>query len=192
MLRVVIISHMPIPEDVVNYVENTLNSIVPTRVSVAYVDEILDIALQFLDISRGQVNAEALLEYIKTTLDTVEDFLEKHVYVIDVDAFVPRLNFVFGIAEMCGNIAIVFTPRLRQEFWRGVYEVPADPELLFRERLEKEILHELGHTLCLEHCPNRRCVMSFANSIMDVDYKRAEYCSHCAEKIRSVVVWKKI
>jgi archaemetzincin len=108
------------------------------------------------------------------------------VIVIDDDGYVPDLNFVFGIAELCGNIAIVFTERLKVTY---IGEI--DITTLFYERLTKEILHELGHTLCLEHCPNRRCVMSFSNSILDVDYKEARYCRTCIEKARSVISWKK-
>ena len=190
MLKITIISHTPIPEGVVQHIEKVLSNIVPVRVSVVFMEELLDIALTFLDTSRGQVDAEALMEYVKTNLSTSQDFYEKHVYVIDVDAYVHGLNFVFGVSEMCGNVALVFTYRLRPEFWAGVYSVMKDPDILFQERLEKEILHELGHTLCLDHCPNRRCVMSFSNTIMEVDYKYPEYCPRCISKIRSSVLWQ--
>ncbi len=192
MLRVILISHVLLPDSLVEYVEDVLNRIVPTEVDTAIMADLLEIAEEFLDPARGQVNAEKLLEYLRESTGPL-DFLEKHVYIVDADAYVPRLNFVFGIAEMCGNIAIVFTRRLRPEFWSNVIPqiLERPPELVFIERLEKEILHELGHTLCLEHCPNRRCVMSFSNTILDVDAKEADYCRYCSEKIRATIMWRK-
>ncbi len=190
VLKVVLISHVPIPDDIVEYIEDVLNRIVPTEVDAVVMPELLEIAEDFLDTSRGQVNAEKLLDYLRDLSGPLE-FFEKHVYIIDADAYVPRLNFIFGIAEMCGNIAIVFTKRLRPEFWSGIIPLPSNPDFLFVERLEKEILHELGHTLCLEHCPNKRCVMSFSNTIFDVDAKEADYCKYCSEKIRAAVLWRK-
>jgi archaemetzincin len=52
--------------------------------------------------------------------------------------------------------------------------------------VEKETLHELGHILGLEHCPNPRCVMSFSNSIYDVDRKEARFCEMCKKKLVSM------
>ncbi len=191
MLRVYIVSHFPVPEDVVGHVSDVLSGVSEVDVRVLFMEELVDFALQFYDAVRGQVNAELLLRFLKSSTQVSSSTVEKYVYVVDVDAFVPGLNFVFGIAEYCGDVAIVFTPRLRQEFWGDLYRVQGDPEEIFCERLKKEILHELGHTLCLDHCKNRKCVMSFSNTIMDVDYKEANYCTSCLAKLRSTLMWGK-
>jgi archaemetzincin len=103
---------------------------------------------------------------------------ERVVGVADVDLYVPRLNFVFGEADMGAGTAIVSLCRLRQEYYGLVSD-----EALFLERATKEIVHELGHTFGLGHCPNNKCVMHFSNSLADTDLKEAHFCNKCRPKI---------
>ena len=103
---------------------------------------------------------------------------ERVVGIADVDLYVPRLNFVFGEADMVSGTAIVSLCRLRQEYY-GL----APDEALFLERATKEIVHELGHTFGLGHCPNNKCVMHFSNSLADTDLKEAHFCNKCRPKI---------
>jgi archaemetzincin len=103
---------------------------------------------------------------------------ERVVGIADVDLYVPRLNFVFGEADMVSGTAIVSLCRLRQ----GYYGLAPD-EALFLERATKEIVHELGHTFGLGHCPNNKCVMHFSNSLADTDLKEAHFCNKCRPKI---------
>ena len=89
--------------------------------------------------------------------------------VADADGYVEGLNFVFGLAVPRLGAAVVFTRRLKYGADRGVY----------MERLVKEVLHEVGHLLGLGHCRNPECVMSFSNSLAEVDSKRAWFCQSC-------------
>ncbi len=186
MLRIDVVSEINIPDLVLEHIEETLSEIAPTEVNIVENIDLEDLIRGLRDPTRNQVNAKKLLDILRDVLE-VREFNNKFVIVIDDDGFVPGLNFVFGIAELCGNIAIVFTERLRATYIGGVESLAN----IFYERLTKEILHELGHTLCLEHCPNKKCVMSFSNSIFDVDYKDAKFCKTCIEKARSVLSWKK-
>jgi archaemetzincin len=103
---------------------------------------------------------------------------EKVVGIADVDLYVPRLNFVFGEADVISGTAVVSLCRLRQEYY-GL----APDEALFLERATKEIVHELGHTFGLGHCTNNKCVMHFSNSLADTDLKEARFCGMCRPKI---------
>jgi archaemetzincin len=98
--------------------------------------------------------------------------------ITEVDLYVPRLNFVFGEANVLSGTAIVSLCRLRQEYY-GL----APDEFMFMERATKEIVHELGHTFGLGHCPNSKCVMHFSNSLADTDLKGANFCSKCRPRI---------
>jgi len=102
--------------------------------------------------------------------------------VVDVDIFAPGLNFVFGEADITGRRALISLQRLRQEF----YGLPGN-EKLFRERVFKEAVHELGHTYGLGHCPDTTWVMHFSNSLYDTDLKRWDFCLKCQEKVRREV-----
>src|SRR5436190_14743718 len=77
-----------------------------------------------------------------------------------VDLYIPILTFVFGEAQMGGQCAVVSAHRLQE----GFYGLPSDSEL-FRQRLIKEAVHELGHTLNLTHCDDYRCVMASSHAV---------------------------
>ena len=85
-----------------------------------------------------------------------------------VDLYIPILTFVFGEAQMGGPCAVVSAHRLRQEF----YGLPPDREL-FRQRVIKEAVHELGHTLNLTHCEDYRCVMASSHAVEWIDLKES-------------------
>jgi len=94
--------------------------------------------------------------------------------VASVDLYIPILTFVFGEAEVGGPCAVLSTHRLRQEF----YGLPADPEL-FRHRVIKEAVHEVGHTLNLTHCDDYRCVMTSSHAVEWIDLKESAFCANC-------------
>ena len=99
--------------------------------------------------------------------------------ITDLDLYIPILTFVFGEAQMGGSVAIVSTHRLHQEF----YGLPADAEL-FRDRLLKESLHEIGHTLDLRHCEDYRCAMAGSHAVEWIDLKETAICPECWSKAR--------
>ena len=92
------------------------------------------------------------------------------------DLYVGGLNFVFGLADPMLGVAALSTYRL--EGGLGVSTRSG-------ERVFKEAVHELGHLFGLQHCPERRCIMSFANSVAEVDMKEPSLCSSCLSRVRS-------
>ena len=40
-------------------------------------------------------------------------------------------------------------------------------------------IHELGHSLGLPYCNNRRCIMSYINNIFDLDNRLVFLCRKC-------------
>jgi archaemetzincin len=91
-----------------------------------------------------------------------------------VDLYIPILTFVFGEAQIGGPCAVISAHRLRQEF----YGLPPDGGL-FRERVIKEAVHELGHTLNLTHCEDYRCVMASSHAVEWIDLKESALCAAC-------------
>ncbi|MFB0527688.1 MAG: archaemetzincin family Zn-dependent metalloprotease [bacterium] len=124
---------------------------------------------------RGQYFASLILDELKQNIP--EDG-EKVLGVIDVDIFVPALNFIFGQADLSGKVALISLTRLREEFYGS-----SKNEKLFLNRAVKEAVHELGHTFGLRHCGNPKCVMYFSNSLRDTDIKEADFCEQCREKL---------
>jgi archaemetzincin len=94
--------------------------------------------------------------------------------VAAVDLYIPILTFVFGEAQMGGPCALVSAHRLRQEF----YGLPPDLEL-YQQRVIKESVHEVGHTLSLTHCQDYSCAMAPSHAVEWIDLKEGTLCASC-------------
>jgi archaemetzincin len=125
------------------------------------------------DPVRGQYSSTKILHWV---LRNAPADGRKIVAVTDADLFIPVLTFVFGEAQVGGKGAVVSTARLRVDF-KGL----PSPQRLFRARLLKECMHELGHTFGLTHCLFSRCVMSRSNTVLDVDTKDSNLCPRCRQ-----------
>lgn len=98
--------------------------------------------------------------------------------VADVDLYIPILKYIFGEAQIGGPCALVSTFRLRQEF----YGLDRDEPLL-NQRVLKECIHELGHTLDLRHCQDYRCVMASSHAVEWVDLRNCAFCPECRTQL---------
>jgi archaemetzincin len=88
------------------------------------------------DVNRNQWNSPKLLGSFLEEFNPATD--TKILVIFDADAYSDGLNFVFGEAIGKGAIAIIYLPRIKQEFY-GL----KPNEQLFYERLVKESVHEL-------------------------------------------------
>lgn len=126
--------------------------------------------------ARMQFNAVALNSFL---YEVYRSFLKPRrslvLGLVAGDGYVEGLNFVFGLAIPELSTATVYTARLESE-----------DRAAYRLRLLKEAMHETGHLLGLNHCSNRRCVMSFSNSVREVDEKEPWFCPACTAKLASI------
>lgn len=125
---------------------------------------------------RSQYHSKAILK--RLLLDKRQDSI-RLIGVTNVDLYVPILKYVYGLAQIDGRCAIISLRRLRPQF----YNEPANPNLLM-ERVEKTVLHELGHSMGLTHCLDRRCVMYSSTRIADTDRKNSRFCPTCSDLFR--------
>jgi archaemetzincin len=120
---------------------------------------------------RQQFHSSEILQRVQT-LVRVKDW--RFLAITDVDLYIPILKYLFGEAQIGGPCALVSTFRLRQEF----YGLDRD-ETLLSERLLKESIHELGHTLSLRHCQDYRCVMASSHAVEWIDLRDTTFCGDC-------------
>jgi archaemetzincin len=99
--------------------------------------------------------------------------------VTERDLYIPVLTFVFGQAQLNGRVGVVSFARLRQEYY-GL----AENREVFLKRAYKEALHEAGHLFGLVHCAERRCAMSLATTVRQIDLKDDAFCAPCAARLR--------
>lgn len=127
--------------------------------------------------SRGQYFSPHLL----LALEKLPDSRYRRLLgLADADLFTRGLNFIFGQAVIGGRECLISLARLRPSF----YGEPENTEI-FRERVVKEAVHELGHTFGLSHCKDPGCVMRFSNSLQETDFKGRSFCSQCWNKLQS-------
>lgn len=81
---------------------------------------------------------------------------------------------VLGYGEYPGQTCVVSSYRMKS---------PAITEKLYLERLQKVVLHELGHNFGLDHCSAPACLMADAEgTIATVDREKVWICPACSKK----------
>jgi archaemetzincin len=157
--------------EVLSFLKDSLASIWPVTIKNP-----IDIPMKAYNKWRNQYDGSALLDALLENEGVA-------LGITEVDAYVEGLNFIFGLAST--RKALISLMRLMPEF----YGLTEDKDLL-NQRALKEAVHELGHVFGLDHCPVKRCVMHFSNSILDTDFKDWKFCESC--KRHSVISREKI
>jgi len=127
-----------------------------------------------LDAARQQYNSNLILRKL---IDTAAPDALKVLGVTHVDLFNPIFSFVFGEAQFKGKGAIISSYRLRGNP-EGEPSIGCPPLI---SRLEKEAVHELGHTFGLKHCADPDCVMRYSVGVECADRKFSFFCPACRE-----------
>ncbi len=131
------------------------------------------------DPSRNQFYSSSLLAALLKLLPRHEG---KILAITAGDLYVPVLTYVFGEAQLDGTAALISSHRLDERF----YGLPQN-DALFRERIVKEAVHELGHTFGLVHCRSFECVMHSSTAVEEIDVKSERFCEACERLLRAAI-----
>jgi len=170
--NITLIAIGPVPPALLSWLAERLAKAVGQKVVIG---EEVALPASGYNARRHQYHGDALLAMLRTLRYPETGQV---VGLTEADCYAPGLNFVFGQAQVSGREAFVALPRLQQSF----YGLPDEP-VLFRERVLKEVIHELGHSWGLAHCPNVYCVMHFSNTLRDTDVKEATFCPRCRDRL---------
>jgi archaemetzincin len=133
----------------------------------------------FMDGARGQYNSTDILLHLKKHYPPLAQGSPVcTLAVVPFDLYIPILTYVFGEAEVGGNVAVVSYYRLAPER----YGLAPDNSLL-ASRLVKEVIHEIGHAFSLIHCSLHSCVMHSSSYVEQIDLKEQSFCPVCASEL---------
>jgi len=168
-MRVDVVPIGDVPAQVKRQASTALRSVFGAEVSL---QEAQALPPSAYDSGRDQYRAEELIDLASRIGSG-----QKNVGITTADLFYRRRNYVFGLAYLDGNASVVSTNRLQTSSDGGFSKKPASE--IFADRVRKEVVHEIGHTLGLEHCQNARCVMNFSPTVREVDVKEEALCGSC-------------
>ncbi|MFC7234555.1 archaemetzincin family Zn-dependent metalloprotease [Halosegnis marinus] len=162
-----------VPAVVKREASSGLRSVYDCEVTIHEAQEVPENAY---DASRKQYRAEEFIELASRVGSG-----EKNIAVTPNDLYYRRRNYVFGLAYLSGNGSVVSTHRLQTSSDGGIANKSAAD--VFADRVRKEVVHEIGHTVGLEHCDNNRCVMNFSPTVREVDVKEQNLCGSCQRQV---------
>jgi archaemetzincin len=124
---------------------------------------------------RSQYDAKIVMDILSNNAEA--RFIDRSMptmLITNYDLFYGSSSFIFGLEYPARSCSIISLARLRPEFYG---EHPATGVLA--ERTMKEVMHELGHHICMDHCQNSKCVMSMSSSVKEIDKKDKDFCDRC-------------
>ncbi len=77
---------------------------------------------------------------------------------------------VMGLGELPGTATVISSFRCRKRARNPAHAL---------ERLAKVAVHEIGHTLGLDHCPTRGCLMEDAMGKVATTDRERDFCTKC-------------
>jgi archaemetzincin len=81
----------------------------------------------------------------------------------------------FGLGQMPGKSCVVSDFRLHRK-----------GNVSTMERICRVAIHEIGHTLGLDHCPTPKCTMSDAKGALRTVDEETGFCSLCRKRVKAI------
>ena len=151
----------------------------------------------FYKMEKSQYDGRKLLGFLAENL-TLKEAKDINIAIFDRDLFAGNLDHVFGLASPFPRICIISIIRLHPHFEKDYFQeglkkrkmgkfplsvrrLSGKERTLYYERILKESVHGIGHTMGLVHCSNTLCIMSPSNVLDDIDNKEIRFCRLCAE-----------
>lgn len=82
---------------------------------------------------------------------------------------------IFGLGTIAGRSCVISDYRLHKK-----------GPITTTERLCRVAIHEIGHTLGLDHCPTPKCTMSDAKGAMKTVDEETGFCGLCRRRVHAI------
>lgn len=135
----------------------------------------------FINVKSPRYRADSLLVYLlqhkPDSVDYVIGVTSKDISTTkrNPDGTVKQPAFkyqdwgIFGLGYKPGGSCVISTFRLKTK-----------NEQTYFDRIQKIVVHEIGHNLGLDHCDTEKCVMQDAvETIKTIDLEHKELCDKC-------------
>jgi archaemetzincin len=126
---------------------------------------------------RSRYRADALLDWLRPRLPS-DGYRLVGLTAADISTTKPPHDDwgVMGLATLEGTVCVLSTYRCR---------LRATDREHGRLRLGKVIVHEVGHTLGLAHCPRVGCLMEDARGSVLTTDREYDFCAACRSRLQS-------
>ncbi len=163
----------------IGVVSKQLQNVVRSRLEKAYFAEVTILPTMKLPKSafyppRSRYRADWLLPILAKNQK-----FDKIIGITSVDistAKPPNGDWgIFGLGQMPGKSCVVSDFRLHKK-----------GPISLTERLCRVAIHEIGHTLGLDHCPTPKCTMSDAKGAMKTVDEEKGFCGLCRRRVNAI------
>ena len=183
-----------IGRSILRYLQKNLASVFNNNISVS---KHVIVPTSFYKTEKKQYDGRKLLGFLTENL-TLKEAKNINLAIFDRDLFTGNLDHVFSLAAPFPRICVISIIRLHPHFKKDYFQeglkkrkmgkfplsvrrLTGKERTIYYERILKEAIHGIGHTMGLVHCNNSLCIMSPSNVLEDIDNKETRFCRSCAE-----------
>lgn len=181
-----------ISRGVLRYLVKNLSSFFGTDVRVSR-NVIIPITL--FNEEKGQYDGRKLLKFLTENM-TLKEVKAVNLALFDRDLFIGSLDYAFGLASPFPKISVISILRLHPHFQKDYFtgglkkrkagrfplfvrRLGSQEKALYYDRILKEAIHGIGHTMGLTHCSQKDCIMHPSDTINFIDSKETGFCKSC-------------
>jgi archaemetzincin len=181
-----------ISRNVIRYLAKNLSSIFVTDVKVS---RHFVIPTTLFNENKNQYDGKKLLKFITENM-TLKEVKSINLALFDRDLFIGSLDYAFGLASPFPKISVISILRLHPHFQKDYFtgglkkrkagrfplfvrNLSSQEKTLYYNRILKEAIHGIGHTMGLTHCSQEECIMHPSDNIRDIDSKQTVFCKIC-------------
>ncbi len=185
-----------IGRSILKYLQKNLASIFNNSIPVS---KHVIVPASFYKIEKGQYDGRKLLGFLAENL-TLREAKDINLAIFDRDLFTGNLDHVFGLAAPFPRICVISVIRLHPHFERDYFQeglkkrkmgkfplsvrrLTGKERALYYERILKESVHSIGHTMGHLHCSDISCIMYPSKALENIDNKEIRFCRSCTRSI---------